>query len=58
MKASTVVALAAWLSVLAALWGVFFGMALDWRFGVLVAGACLIGLVAGGLSGRYEERRK
>jgi hypothetical protein len=53
MKASVIVATAAWLSVLGALWAVFFGHPLDWTFGVLVATCVIIGTVAGTLATRY-----
>ena len=56
MKPSAIVAAVAWLSVLAGLWGVFLGHALDWRAGILLAGCVLIGTVAGTLSVRYQER--
>jgi len=55
MKATAIVALAAWLSVLGALWAVFFGHPLDWTFGVLVASCVIIGTVAGTLASRYTS---
>ena len=53
MKATAIVAVAAWLSVLGALWAVFLGHPLDWTFGVLVAACVIIGTVAGTLATRY-----
>jgi hypothetical protein len=53
MKVSVIVATAAWLSVLGALWAVFLGHPLDWTFGVLVAACVIIGTVAGTLATRY-----
>lgn len=57
MKVAALIALVAWLSIIAGLWGIYLGHALDWRAGLLFGGCALLGLVAGSISTRYQERK-